>query len=146
MTWRETEHPRDPTNGQFVDRPGGWVEQISEQLAPGQVYYHGTVEPGLTRIEPGRVHGRQIFPNISDPDFAYANPELSAAYHYAELAYHATDYGRPRVYKVRATGPVEDDPTHDAHGRSRSTMPGDIRSRHAFVVIEELPPPDWWEE
>jgi hypothetical protein len=124
------------------------VEAVSARLSGGEdrVYYHGTVEPGLKRIQPGRVHGKQIFPHVTDPDFAYANPGLAAAYHYAELAYNAADYGRPRVYKVRATGPVEDDPEFNEHGHRRSIMEGDIRSRHHFEVIEEMPAPDWWVE
>lgn len=142
MAWQEKNHPRDG-DGRFTE---SWVGEVSARLPGGddRVYYHGTVEPGLRQIQPGRVHGKVVFPHVTDPDFAYANPELSSAYHYAELAYNAAAYGRPRVYKVRATGPIEEDPSHNERGDSRSTMPGDIRSRHRFEVIEEMPAPDWW--
>lgn len=144
MTWRERDHPRNPADGQFVE---DWADAISARL-PGsdQIFYHGTVVPHLEQVRPGREHGQVVFPHDTDPDFAYANPELAAAYHYAELAYNAASYGRPRVYKVRATGPVEEDPFYDEHGRSRSIMSGDVRSRHAFEVIEEMPAPSWWTE
>lgn len=121
--------------------------RMSEQvkLATGQDYYHGTVIKGLKEILPGTVHkGPVIFRSDTDPSFAYATPDVSNAWSYAEKAWNATDIipSVPRVYRVRAVGPVEPDPTVDRHGRQRSNYDTDVRSRWKFVVIEEVPMPE----
>lgn len=36
MTWRESEHPRNPHTGEFTDKPGGgWAQQLAAQMVPG---------------------------------------------------------------------------------------------------------------
>lgn len=32
--WREADHPRDPANGEFIDKPGGWLQKLAQAL-PG---------------------------------------------------------------------------------------------------------------
>lgn len=50
MSWREAQHPRNPRNGRFVERGGGWAEAVASQLAPsGNVHASG-----------GRVRGRDL--------------------------------------------------------------------------------------
>ena len=106
--------------------------------------YHGTVRDGLDDILPAVAHcGPRTFANTADgdPSYAYATPNLSDAWAYAEKAWHATSIGIPRVYRVEALGDVEPDPQTDAHGRSRGNYADDVRSRDGFTVVEEMPMP-----
>lgn len=32
MTWSEHLHPRDPDDGRFVEKSGGWLSDLSEWL------------------------------------------------------------------------------------------------------------------
>jgi hypothetical protein len=109
-------------------------------------YYHGTTEEDLSEVSPATNHRRGvIFPHQTDPEYGYATPSESNAWHYAELAWNATDHGIPRVYRVRPTGPIEEDPTHWPNGESRGNFSDDVRSRHPFEVHEELPTPEHWQ-
>lgn len=109
----------------------------------GTDYYHGTVDEDLDDIQPANQHGGRVtFRSDTDPDYAYVTTNPRDAWNYAEKAWHSTGYGVPRVYRVRATGPVEVDPSHDEHGHSRSNYENDWRSRHPFEVQEELPMPE----
>lgn len=106
-------------------------------------FYHGTVLARLKAVLPAAQHrGSVIFPHDTNPEFAYATPDLDVAWHYAEKAWNAAARGIPRVFKVRATGPIEKDPEYDQHGRHRSNFESDIRSRWKFVVLEEVPMPE----
>ena len=116
-------------------------------LNPEQFYYHGTVAHLPEEVTPGR---KPIFPSDTEHGYVYATPHKSSAWNYAEKAWHATDYGHPRVYKVSATGPMEVDPRRNVHEQLRSNYEGDVRSRHPLKVVseEEMPehmgrPEDW---
>lgn len=145
MTWRERDHPRNG-DGQFAEN-NGWIAQVAEALPggaydDGQVYYHGTVVEDLEHVQPANTHRRGVaFPNDTDPDYAYASPSERNAWHYAELAWNNSSSGIPRVYRVRSTGPVEEDPYYPG-GVSRGNFSDDIRSRHPFEILDELPTPD----
>ena len=107
--------------------------------------YHGTVRDDLDTIEPAAAHcGPRTFAFTADgdPEYAYATPNLSDAWAYAEKAWHATGVGIPRVYRVEPLGDVEPDPQEDAHGRSRGNYEADVRSREGFTVVEEMPMPE----
>lgn len=107
-------------------------------------FYHGThVEEDLDQIRPNHS-SRGTFGNnlgIHEPGYAYATTKPEDAWHYAERAAEAHG-GRPRVYEVHPTGPVEKDPAEDAHGNSRGNFENDHRSKHPFDVIGEEEPPD----
>lgn len=150
--WNEEDHPRD-YRGRFTDSASqdAFVRRMSDVIgarrgqAPlaGQDFYHGTVIEGLQEVLPATKHGRGvIFPHVTDRNFAYATPDIAHAWNYAEKAYHAADGGVPRVYRVRAVGPTEEDPQYDQHGRHRSNFSTDIRSRWKFIVVEEVPMPE----
>lgn len=107
--------------------------------------YHGTVRDGLDDILPAAAHcGPRTFAYTADgdPAYAYATPNLSDAWAYAEKAWHASGDGIPRVYRIEALGDVESDPQEDVHGRQRGNYADDVRSRHGFAVVEEMPMPD----
>lgn len=108
--------------------------------------YHGTVAAGLAEVLPAAASGRRPVHGETDPAYAYATPELDDAWHYAELAWHGSSHGVPRVYRVAALGPVEADPAHDGFGRSRGNHTADLRCRHGFAVMEEIEvddPEEW---
>lgn len=108
-------------------------------------YYHGTTEEDMDEVSPAVSHRRGVvFPHQTDPEYAYATPSERNAWHYAELAWNAGASGIPRVYRVRPTGPIEEDPTHWPNGESRGNFSDDVRSRHPFEVHEELPTPEYW--
>jgi hypothetical protein len=110
-------------------------------------YYHGTTEEDMDEVSPATSHRMGvIFPHQTDPEYAYATPSESNAWHYAQLAWNAGGGGIPRVYRVRPTGPVEEDPTHWPNGESRGNFSDDVRSRHPFEVHEELPTPEYWQQ
>lgn len=146
MTFVEREHPRDPENGRWIAKVLG---RMPASLVEADVFYHGTVgDPDvdqLDQIQPASQHGMGVTHwNMTDPEFAYAAQSESSAWYYAELAWHnrGGDRDVPRVFRVRATGPVEEDPFYDAQGRSRSVHEGDVRSRHPFEILDELPTPE----
>jgi hypothetical protein len=150
--WNEEDHPRDYL-GQFTESRDQslFAQRMADMIGvqrgqsplAGRDFFHGTVIEGLTEIVPASKHGRGvIFPHVTDRNFAYATPDERTAWTYAELAYNAADRGVPRVYRVRAVGPTEEDPQYDQHGRSRSNYAGDIRSRWKFIVVEEVPMPE----
>ncbi len=159
--------PRKDVQNPFPTRPdeeSDWVEpkmQVQEikpvrskpkvsfyRLAQADDwYYHGTTAEDLDEVAPASSHRRGvIFPNMTDLDYAYATPSESNAWHYAELAWNAGETGIPRVYRVKPTGPVEEDPTHWPNGDSRGNFSDDVRSRYPFEVHEELPTPEHWQE
>ncbi len=106
-------------------------------------YYHGTVEEDLDDVQPASQHGGRVtFRSDTDPDYAYVTTKPGDAWSYAEKAWHSSSNGVPRVYRVRATGPVEPDEFYQASGRPRSIYEHDMRSRHPFEVQEELPMPE----
>jgi hypothetical protein len=168
VTWEERDHPRHPAEtpdsrgGQFREKT--WVERVAEQMAGGlpevpddfyddTVYYHGTVmtdydfdefenqEAGAL-VQPARVHGSVIFTSDTDPDYAYVTTELRDAWYYAELAANHRPTGRPRVFRVQATGPVEPDLEFTPSGQRRGIMSHDLRSRYPFEFLEEMEPPE----
>ena len=113
---------------------------------PGE-YFHGTTQtfkPG-DHITPASQHGKGVaFPNMTSREHAYATPDESTAWHYAEAAWNNADIGgtHPKVYRVKPLGHTEDDPTHDQYGASRGTFTGDVRSKHGFEVVGEQPMPE----
>lgn len=152
--WDEDEHPRD-YRGRFTESRGQnlFAKRMADMIGvqrgqsplAGQDFFHGTVIEGLTEVMPATKHGRGvIFPHDTDRNFAYATPSESNAWNYAEKAWHAASdvAGPPRVYRVRAVGPTEEDPQYDQHGRHRSNYGDDIRSRWKFIVVEEVPMPE----
>lgn len=114
-------------------------------------YFHGTItsfEPG-DRITPAEQHSQRVnFPNVTDRGHAYATSDEDNAWHYAEKVWdaaptHHPHFGNPpKVYRVRPLGPVEADPSHDEHGQSRDNFAGDVRSKHGFEVLHEVPMPE----
>jgi hypothetical protein len=161
MTWDERDHPRNE-DGRFTDKD--WAARIADRLPGGlpeppedfyddTVYYHGTVmtdwdfdqfenQDAGALVLPARVHGSVIFTSDTDPDYAYVTPELSTAWYYAELAATHRSTGRPRVFQVRATGPVEPDVEFDRYGNRRGIMSQDLRSRYPFEFVGEMEPPE----
>ncbi len=142
----EREHPR-AENGRWIAKILG---RMPARLVEADVFYHGTVgDPDvdeLDEIQPADVHGRGVsHPAMTDTGYAYAASSERSAWYYAELAWNnrvGSDREVPRVFRVRATGPVEEDPFYDEQGRSRSVNDGDVRSRHPFEILDELPTPD----
>lgn len=115
---------------------------MTRHIPDGPDFFHGTVQEGLTEILPTTEHGGpQTFRMEADGEYAYATDEGSAWW-YAEAAWRTHSEGIPRVYRVRATGPIEADPAENAQGRARSTFEADVRSRSAFIVVEEMPMPE----
>jgi hypothetical protein len=113
-----------------------------DNLNPAQFYYHGTTTEGLGNVQPAAKHGGSVaFPHDTDKNYAYATPNEDDAWHYAEKTWNATASGIPRVYKVQPSGPVEPDPQYGPHG-SRGNFESDVRSRHQFKVIGEIPMPE----
>jgi hypothetical protein len=140
--WDERQHPRNPRTGEFVGNDA-WIRRLSDQMVETDVLYHGTTVEDLEQVLSASQHRRTVtFPHDTDVGFAYATASLQAAWHYAELAWNNGVGDVPRVYRVRATGPTEDDPFYDQHGRARSNFSGDVRSRHPFDILDELPTPD----
>lgn len=111
----------------------------------GRVFYHGTTtDQDLKEILPASQHGRgSIHPGSVDPDYAYATPHLDNAWQWADKAWDNRG-GHRRVFKVRRKGPVELDPRDNDSGGSRNNYEGDVRSRHGFDVIGEMPMPEHW--
>ncbi|MCX4799558.1 hypothetical protein OG497_37525 [Streptomyces sp. NBC_01242] len=118
----------------------------------GVTYYHGTIgehgtddSPG--EIHPATVHGQGVtFRSDTSPDHAYATTSEGDAWDYAGKAFdHRGTEGHhvPKVYQVRATGPVEKDPDWDDRaGRSRNVNESDHRSKHPFEIVREMDPPE----
>lgn len=130
----------------FMD--GAVDDEPPERPSLGHEYYHGTTrhfEPG-ERILPAAQHGRgSVFPYESSPEHAYATMNPSDAWHYAELAWNEGDPqpgDHPKVYRVRPISEHEHDPMYDDRGRSRGNFEGDVRSRHGFEVLDEVPMPE----
>jgi GNAT superfamily N-acetyltransferase len=104
-------------------------------------WFHGTTAPNLKHVRPAGPRGRITFSSDTSREHAYATGDESNAWNYAEKAYLTHDRGRPRVYQVEPTGPVERDPSHDEHGRPRSNFSTDYRSKHPWRVVREVEPP-----
>lgn len=117
-------------------------DALSEEQFEGHLY-HGTVEHVRGAVTPlaSRKGGRATFPSDTDPEYAYATKKPEDAWNYAEKAWHASDRGHPRVFKVKPRGPVEKDPAFGEHG-SRSNYEGDVRSKHGFDVVSEEQMPE----
>lgn len=49
MDWRESDHPRDPRNGEFVDKPTGWVSTIARSMTGVPAYLTGSTDTPETR-------------------------------------------------------------------------------------------------
>lgn len=121
------------------------------RAASGQEFYHGTVQslqPG-DHVLPAHEHGGAVmFPHDTDHAYAYATPHEDNAWDYAERAWQSAGldhphFGNPpKVYRVRSLGDHEPDPTHDATGRQRGNFDTDVRSKHGFEVMEEMPMPE----
>lgn len=133
-------------------RPVVHHEEEPEPDFPGRgvTYYHGTIgehgsddSPG--HIEPASVHGQGVtFRHMTSPDHAYATTSERDAWDYAGKKFDHTGvegHHVPKVYEVRATGPVEKDPHYDDLGNNRNVNEGDYRSKHPFEVVRELNPP-----
>jgi hypothetical protein len=113
--------------------------------------YHGTTTANLNLIMPAQATGAPAaHRNVTDIRYAYATDDPRWAWAYAEMAWGTFDTGIPRVYEVEPLGALEDDPSHDEHGRSRGNFTGDRRSQAGFRVVRELPwpadfgdPADW---
>lgn len=106
-----------------------------------QEFFHGTTAhlfPGDV-IEPGR---RSNYVQISDPRYAYATTNRQDAEHYAEVAYHASDTGSPRVYQVEPLGRHSKDPLVDRQGNSRGNFDSDRRSKDGWEVVGEMELPE----
>jgi hypothetical protein len=112
-------------------------------VSRNQEFYHGTVyhlSPGDV-ITPGgapAVHG------TSDPRFAYATGDISAAREYADYALDNVldnqgdgEYAR-RIYRVTPIGRHSKDPEFSTEGEHRGNSPDDRRSKHGWKVEEEL--------
>lgn len=111
------------------------TQQPSNDLA-SQTLYHGTkanLKPG-DLIEPGY---RSNYGAQKKAAWVYLSATLNAATWGAELA---VGEGRGRIYIVRPTGPIEDDPN-----LTDKKFPGNptksYRSRHALRVVDEVK--DW---
>ncbi|MFJ4902863.1 NAD(+)--rifampin ADP-ribosyltransferase [Streptomyces sp. NPDC088727] len=100
-------------------------------------YYHGTTAENLEQVHPNHSTQGNFGNNLGvhEPGYAYATSKSNAK-HYAETA-AMTHGGRARVYEVHPNGPVEKDPSHDAHGTSRGNFQDDVRSKHGFTVVGE---------
>lgn len=115
-------------------------------MAREEHFFHGTTEhlrPGDKILPVGQLRGKKpTFPHDTSREHAYATPHESSAWHYAEMSWHATDRGVPRVYQVTPLGDHEPDPTHDQHGRYRNNREGDRRSRAGWKVVSERQMPE----
>lgn len=112
-------------------------------LSPSAAYYHGTTAqlvPG-TLITPAaqRPKDRVNYPGATSRQHVYTTPNEEHAWAYAVQGERvARDYARPRVYRVEATGALEQDPEFDKNGRSRRTRTEDLRSRSPLRVLGEV--------
>lgn len=106
----------------------------------GPALYHGTFNEMEGQLHPNHGTSGNFGAATHAQGYAYATPHLDTAWNYAtQMADH---HGRlPRVYQVHPTGPTEDDPRYDEHGRSRGNYAGDLRSQHPFDIGEEQEPP-----
>lgn len=118
-------------------------------MSRSENFFHGTTSHLSLGdvIEPGRA---ATFPHDTDPRYSYATTDATTAWDYAEKAWHATDKGAPRVYRVEPMGRHSKDPQVDRSGRMRGNHPTDRRSRSGWKVVgeEEMPesmgkPEDW---
>lgn len=113
-------------------------------MGPGldtRVFYHGTTLSPF-RETPDVIRpsgGPPIHPGVTDPRYAYATTDLSAARAYAEMAWQSREEGFPAVLKVVPLGHVENDPRYDTNGNSRGNFEGDKRSSSGFRVVGKLP-------
>lgn len=114
-------------------------QRSDEDGTPAPRYYHGTTQEDLERIHPNHATTGNFGVGTHEPGHAYATSKENA-WHYATRAADAYG-GTPHVYEVSPRGPVEKDPTHDAHGRLRGNFVEDVRSKHGFDVVgeEEMP-------
>jgi hypothetical protein len=127
-------------------------DALNEEQFEGHLY-HGTVARpdiagGVTPVASSKW--RKVNFGETDPEYAYATSNLADAWHYAELAWGTHAHGHPRVFRVKARGPIEKDPSLGPEGRSRGGFEHDVRSRHGFDVLgeEEMPkqmgrPEEW---
>lgn len=136
---RELEHDQD--RGEIVHH---------EDETPEYVMYHGTThhhegddpdadyEP-LDEIRP-HGSGASFGGATGDPDYAYANPRPEVAWRYAEKRAENVG-GVPHVYRVTPKRPetVEEDPHYDQGGYNRGNYLGDVRTKHGFHVLDEVP-------
>lgn len=100
-------------------------------------YYHGTTHEDLEHVHPNYGSSGNFGATTHEPGYAYATGKDSA-WNYAERAVDAHG-GTPHVYEVNPNGPVEKDPSRDAHGNLRGNNEDDVRSRHGFTVVDEEP-------
>lgn len=106
--WNEREHPRNPEDGQFVDKVGGggWARRLSDMIGLGRHRSSGPTprpEPDYPKIAKGDPSGRG-----GDRDYSLEHsPETRAAHRqYAEdIAFghglHATDSRASRAESLR---------------------------------------------
>ena len=113
-----------------------------DHLNPQQ-FFHGTIREGLSEIVPASTHGKgAVFPSVTSTAHAYATPDVSNAWHYAEMAWNAAGSGIPRVYQVEPLGEHEEDPAVDGKGNPRGNFSGDRRSTKGWRVTREVPMPE----
>lgn len=107
-------------------------------------WFHGSatdMRPG-TNIRPPSERGVEPnFPGYGTGEYAFATSDLGTAASYAEKAQNiaVSRHGaRPsqRVYEVRPTGGVEDDP-------AESAGEGAVRSRNPWKVVRRVPASEW---
>lgn len=122
------------------NRPAVHHEPEPEPKDEGPALYHGTFNEMEGQLHPNHGTSGNFGAATHAQGYSYATPHLDTAWNYATQM--ADRHGQlPRVYRVHPTGPVEDDPRYDEHGRSRGNYEGDLRSKHPFDVGEEQEPP-----
>jgi rifampin ADP-ribosylating transferase len=117
------------------------VHVTDHRPKPGtrQKYYHGTTAEGLDEIHPNNSSIGNFGPGTHHPGHAYLTPNKEDAWSYATRA--ADDKGgRPRVYEVKPTGPVEEDPMFQGEYH-RGNFADDLRTKHPLQVVREHKPP-----
>jgi hypothetical protein len=84
--------------------------------------------------------GSTFGPGVASPEHAYATPNLSDAWSYAEKRAENGRGGKPTVYRVTPKNPsdVEKDPGY-AGDYSRANYEHDKRSPSGFDVLDEVP-------
>lgn len=102
-------------------------------------YFHGTTAEGLDEIHPNHSMSGNFGPATHAPGYAYATPHKDIAWTYATKIADEQG-GKPRVYEVKPTGPVEEDPHFTPSGHNRGNYLGDMRSKHHFEVVKEHRP------
>lgn len=117
------------------------VHVTDHRPKPGtrQRYYHGTTSEGLDEIHPNPGATGTFGPGTHSPGHAYLTPNKEDAWNYATRAADMNG-GKPRMYEVKPTGPVEEDPRFE-NGFNRGNFTDDLRTKHPLKVVREHKPP-----